>query len=133
MFSNDNLELTANAAAVYVALPLDAQAHPPTSSQSFAPLLLCSVHYAVCCQLLLAAGCDPSLQDKSGMTPLLAAAWLGKEACLDALLDTECGLATLEMANNLGATPLIFACQENSKSIAKKLIAAGASLDAKDV
>lgn len=84
-------------------------------------------------QLLLAAGCDPSLRDSSGMSPLSAAAWLGEEACLDALLDTESGMANVNMANNLGATPLIFACQEDRKSIAEKLIAAGASLEARDV
>lgn len=84
-------------------------------------------------QLLLAAGSDPSLQDSTGLSPLGATAWLGKEACLDAILGTESGLATLELANNLGATPLIFACQENNESIAQKLIAAGASLDAKDL
>ncbi|CAM9536755.1 unnamed protein product [Ectocarpus sp. 12 AP-2014] len=84
-------------------------------------------------KLLLAAGSDPSLQDSSGLSPLSATAWLGKEACLDAILGTERGLATLELTNNLGATPLIFACQENNKDIAKKLIAAGASLDAKDL
>lgn len=129
------LNLAATAAAVYVAL--SRRMLKLTHLWIFAPL--CSVHlikmlmHCCCGQLLLAAGCDPSLQDKSGMTPLLAAAWLGKEACMDALLDTERGLATLETANNLGATPLIFACQENSKSIAEKLIAAGANLDAKDV
>eukprot|EP00903_Cladosiphon_okamuranus_P010360 g9801.t1 len=84
-------------------------------------------------KLLLAAGCDPTLRDHTGMSPLAVAAWRGKEACLDLLLETKGGLATLEVANNLGATPLIFACQENHKSIAEKLIAAGASLDAKDL
>ncbi|CAN0557680.1 unnamed protein product, partial [Ectocarpus sp. 8 AP-2014] len=68
-----------------------------------------------------------------GLSPLSATAWLGKEACLDAILGTARGLATLELTNNLGATPLIFACQENNKDIAKKLIDAGASLDAKDL
>lgn len=67
------------------------------------------------------------------MSPLAAAAWRGKEDCLDALLDTERGAATLEMANNLGATPLILACQQNSPTVTEKLVAAGASLDAKDL
>ena len=66
------------------------------------------------------------------MSPLSAAAWRGKEDCLDALLATESGLATLEMANDLGATPLILACQQNNPAMAEKLIAAGANLDAKD-
>ncbi|CAB1117231.1 unnamed protein product [Ectocarpus sp. CCAP 1310/34] len=83
-------------------------------------------------QLLLAAGSDPSLQDSSGLSSVSATTWLGKEACLDPILGTERGLTTLELTNNLGATPLIFACQENNKGIAK-LIAAGASLDAKDL
>ena len=67
------------------------------------------------------------------MNPLAVAAWLGKEACLDAILATDSGVATVNVANNLGATPLIFACQENHKSMAEKLIAAGASLDAEDM
>lgn len=67
------------------------------------------------------------------MTALAVAAWRGKEACVDAILATESGAATVEVPNNLGATPLIFACQENHRSIAEKLIAAGASLDAADV
>eukprot|EP00752_Nemacystus_decipiens_P010321 g9195.t1 len=84
-------------------------------------------------KLLLSAGSDPSSRDQTGMTPLAVAAWLGKEACLDAILATEAGVATVNVPNNLGATPLIFACQENFTSIAERLIAAGASLDAKDV
>ena len=66
------------------------------------------------------------------MSPLSAAAWRGEEDCLDALLDTDSGVATLEIANNLGVTPLILACQQNSPSMAEKLIAAGANLEAKD-
>lgn len=84
-------------------------------------------------QRLLAAGADPSLRDSSGMSPLSAAAWRGKEDCLDALLDTEHGVETVEVPSNLGATPLMFACQQNSPTMAEKLIAAGASLDAKDL
>ena len=58
---------------------------------------------------------------------------MDKEACLDAILTTEDGAATVDVPNNMGATALIFACQDNRKSMAEKLIAAGASLEAKDV
>ncbi len=67
------------------------------------------------------------------MTPLAQAAWMGKEACADALLEHEQGGSTVEVPNNLGATPLIFACQDDHKAVAERLLAAGASLDAQDV
>lgn len=67
------------------------------------------------------------------MTPLAQAAWMGKDGCVDALLDHDGGAATRDVANNLGATPLIFACQGDHKTVAEKLIAAGGSLDAEDL
>eukprot|EP00752_Nemacystus_decipiens_P010323 g9196.t1 len=98
------------------------------------PLLgACHYGHADVVKRLLEAGADPSLRDSGGMSPVSVAAWRGKVRCLDALLGAESGVATLEVANNLGATPLILACQQNSQTIAEKLIAAGANLDAKDV
>lgn len=84
-------------------------------------------------QLLLAAGCDPSLKDHTGMTPLAVAAWMGKEKCLDFYPRDREQCRDRGFGQQPGRHAPHLRPKEDHEGIAERLIAAGASLDAEDM
>ena len=78
---------------------------------------------------ILGRGADANLQNKTGETPLIAAARIGWLEGTDLMLR---GGATPDLTNRLGETALIIAVQSRSASIVKRLLEAGASVTKTD-
>ena len=80
---------------------------------------------------LLAAGAEPSMRGSDGHTALFHAAWVGRLGIVNILLQNG---ANPNERNKRGSTPLHFcALQREGKELAKKLIDAGADVNAKNI
>ena len=78
---------------------------------------------------LLAAGANPNMRDSDGHTALVHAAWAGRLGIVNILLQNG---ANPNEWNNLRNTPLHF-CASLTVEVAKKLIDAGADVNAKNI
>ena len=78
-------------------------------------------------RLLLQHGADPNLAGDDGNSPLIAAAMASGDAgrgVAALLLDAE---AEIDHQNNIGATALMFACQNSNVEVARLLLERGAN------
>eukprot|EP01052_Picozoa_sp_SAG31_P036620 SAG31_NODE_4602_length_3103_cov_3.619174_2_plen_125_part_00 len=82
---------------------------------------------------LIDAGAGIGQQDNKESTALLLAAAHGHASTLVELLQRPAGLATLEMRNDVGRTPLVAASYGGHSACVEALIMAGASLNAVDI
>jgi ankyrin repeat protein len=73
---------------------------------------------------LLGKGARPDVQDKNGITPLAVAAQLGWVEGAEMLLR---GRAAVDLPNNRGETPLIFAVQNRDTAMVRLLVGKGAN------
>jgi uncharacterized protein len=80
--------------------------------------------------LLLAKGADPNVRDDRGRTPLMGAVKVGDERSIDQLLkhSADPNLAT----NTYRWTALMWAARHQRVTAMKKLLAAGADMQARD-
>ncbi len=78
---------------------------------------------------LLRAGADPNLANKSGDTPLIAAARIGYGDAIPWLLVSG---AKVDAANRMGETALIVAVQQRQARIVRRLLESGADPDKAD-
>ncbi len=78
---------------------------------------------------LLRSGADPNLGNRSGETPLIAAARIGYDDAVHWLLISG---AKVDAANRMGETALIIAVQQRQSQIIRQLLEAGADPDKAD-
>ena len=78
---------------------------------------------------ILGRGADANLQNKTGETPLIAAARIGWLEGTDLMLR---GGATPDLTNRLGETALIIAVQQRQLPVVRRLLEAGADPDKRD-
>lgn len=78
---------------------------------------------------LLGHGARPDIQSNDGTTPLMLAAQIGWRDGAEALLARR---ANVNLANNRGETPLIYAVQRNDVAMVRFLMASGADPDQSD-
>ncbi|KAF5987419.1 endocytosis ankyrin repeat Nuc-2 [Fusarium coicis] len=91
--------------------------------------------YAACVRLLLEAGAPASKTDEYGRTPMTYLGW-GNQDNQQEIYDTIKLLqgygANIESKDNLGVTPILWACQKGNVPVLEALVRAGASLGAID-
>jgi ankyrin repeat protein len=80
---------------------------------------------------LIEQGADINLKDKDKAAPLHNAAYLGNLEIVDILLKK--GAVSLNEGNFRGQTPLHFACERGYLEVAKRLLDAGADIEARDM
>lgn len=78
---------------------------------------------------LLARGANTEIKDRSGMTPLLAAAQTGDPDATRLLITAR---ANVNAVNANGETPLILAVHNRDLGVARQLVTAGANPDLRD-
>jgi ankyrin repeat protein len=78
---------------------------------------------------LLRSGADPNLANRSGETPMIAAARIGYSDAVRWLLISG---AKVDAANRMGETALIIAVQQRQPQIIRMLLEAGANPDKAD-
>ncbi|MDE1151972.1 MAG: ankyrin repeat domain-containing protein [Micavibrio sp.] len=81
---------------------------------------------------LIAEGVDVDARDKNGWTPLLRAAFFGRTALIQPLIDAGADIHAVEAKtdSNYGANALILCSMKGHTAIAETLLAAGAKIDA---
>ncbi|KLO81531.1 Uncharacterized protein LW93_8242 [Fusarium fujikuroi] len=98
-----------------------------------------ALHFAVesgslaCVSLLLEAGAPASKTDDYGRTPMANLAWVNQEhqqEIYDTLKLLQDYGADIESKDNLGSTPVLWACQRGNVPVLGALVRAGASLGA---
>ncbi len=80
-------------------------------------------------RLLAKAGADLNAADATGLTPLMAAAFMGHSDVVDALLKAG---AAREGRDEAGYTALMFASNAGKAAVVQHLLAAGADANARD-
>ncbi len=80
-------------------------------------------------RFLIGKDADLNLADRSGDTPLIAAARVGFTEAVELLLALD---ARVDAANRMGETPLILAVQQREIAIVRLLLAKGANPDRTD-
>lgn len=70
-------------------------------------------------KLFLTVGIDPDLQDTSGQSAIFTASENGHIDIVTALLDAG---ASMQMKDDLGRTPLVFAVQRDQSEVARLLL-----------
>jgi ankyrin repeat protein len=80
-------------------------------------------------EILLDFNADPWARNKWKETPLHVASWMGHAEIVEKLLHTSAGAATLESFEERGRRPLHEAAAQNSATICRILLEAGARLD----
>jgi ankyrin repeat protein len=95
-----------------------------SDSRGFTPLIIAAYNnQGEIVRILLQAGADSSIGDRSGNTALMGAIFKGYDAIADMLLEAG---ADPNVQNGQGATALTFAATFHRNSLAERLLQAGA-------